>query len=313
MMLPKYFICPMSKNIVDSVLELENPAFGLLPTRRQIDWNGGYVNGWNTESFYKYVKDINPNIILERDHSGPMQGAENDNGYITHTHDANYFDIIHLDPWKYTQNHILGIKETVDSIKYIHYLNPNVKFEILTEEAIKSFSDNELIDIMQYLIKNLSEEEYDSIVYIVIQSGVGLDLVKKVNTGVFDLNKLKTQSLLFKSFGKQIKEHNGDYLQTPELQIRFQNGLNSINIGPEIAQIETMTYLKHMTEIQIDEFYKICLDSKKWERWVSDDFDFSDKKKLIEVCGHYCFNLYDMPKVDDIVKKNIKNKLKFLP
>lgn len=303
----------MSKNIVDSVLELENPAFGLLPTRRQIDWNGGYVNGWNTESFYKYVKDINPNIILERDHSGPMQGAENDNGYITHTHDANYFDIIHLDPWKYTQNHILGIKETVDSIKYIHYLNPNVKFEILTEEAIKSFSDNELIDIMQYLIKNLSEEEYDSIVYIVIQSGVGLDLVKKVNTGVFDLNKLKTQSLLFKSFGKQIKEHNGDYLQTPELQIRFQNGLNSINIGPEIAQIETMTYLKHMTEIQIDEFYKICLDSKKWERWVSDDFDFSDKKKLIEVCGHYCFNLYDMPKVDDIVKKNIKNKLKFLP
>jgi hypothetical protein len=313
MMLPKYFICPMSKNIVDSVLELENPTFGLLPTRRQIDWNGGYVNGWNTESFYKYVKDINPNIILERDHSGPMQGAENDNGYITHTHDANYFDIIHLDPWKYTQNHILGIKETIDSIKYIHYLNPNVKFEILTEEAIKSFSDNELIDIMQYLIKNLSEEEYDSIVYIVIQSGVGLDLVKKVNTGVFDLNKLKTQSLLFKSFGKQIKEHNGDYLQTPELQIRFQNGLNSINIGPEIAQIETMTYLKHMTEIQIDEFYKICLDSKKWERWVSDDFDFSDKKKLIEVCGHYCFNLYDMPKVDDIVKKNIKNKLKFLP
>ncbi len=303
----------MSKNIVDSVLELENPAFGLLPTRRQIDWNGGYVNGWNTESFYKYVKDINPNIILERDHSGPMQGAENDNGYITHTHDANYFDIIHLDPWKYTQNHILGIKETVDSIKYIHYLNPNVKFEILTEEAIKPFSDNELIDIMQYLIKNLSKEEYDSIVYIVIQSGVGLDLVNKVNTGIFDLNKLKIQSLLFKSFGKQIKEHNGDYLQTPELQIRFQNGLNSINIGPEIAQIETMTYLKHMTEIQIDEFYKICLDSKKWERWISDDFDFSDKKKLIEVCGHYCFNLYDMPKVDDIVKKNIKNKLKFLP
>ncbi len=312
-MLPKYFICPMSKNIVDSVLELENPAFGLLPTRRQIDWNGGYVNGWNTESFYKYVKHINPNIILERDHSGPMQGAENDNGYITHTHDANYFDIIHLDPWKYTQNHILGIKETVDSIKYIHYLNPNVKFEILTEEAIKPFSDNELIDIMQYLIKNLSKEEYDSIVYIVIQSGVGLDLVNKVNTGIFDLNKLKIQSLLFKSFGKQIKEHNGDYLQTPELQIRFQNGLNSINIGPEIAQIETMTYLKHMTEIQIDEFYKICLDSKKWERWISDDFDFSDKKKLIEVCGHYCFNLYDMPKVDDIVKKNIKNKLKFLP
>lgn len=66
-MLPKYYICPMSKNIVDSVLELNNSAFGLLPTRRQIDFNSGYVNGWNTKSFYEYVKSINPNIILERD------------------------------------------------------------------------------------------------------------------------------------------------------------------------------------------------------------------------------------------------------
>jgi hypothetical protein len=313
MNLPKYYICPMSKNIVDAVLELNDNRFGLLPTRRQIDWDGGYVNGWNTKTFYEYVKEINPNIILQRDHSGPNQGKEPDYGYETHTHDAKYFDIIHLDPWKYFNNHLDGVKETVTAIKYIHHINPNVKFEILTEEAIKPFTDSELIDIMQYLVNNLTKEEFDSIIYIVLQSGVGLDLVNMKNTGTFNLQKLKNQSLLFKSFGKKTKEHNGDYLNIDEIKIRFQNGLDSLNIGPEIAQIETLTYLDNMTSEQIDKYYQICLDSKKWERWIGKDFDFGNKRKLIQVCGHYCFGQYDLPKIDDIVKKNIKNKLNHLP
>ena len=303
----------MSKNIVDAVLELNDSRFGLLPTRRQIDFNNGYVNGWNTKSFYEYVKSINPNIILERDHSGPLQGSVEDFGYETYTHDVNYFDIIHIDVWKYTTNDLMGIKETVDALKYMHYLNPNIKFEILTEEAIKPFSEKEWITITQYLLNNLTKTEFDSIVYIVIQSGVGLDLINRKNTGIFDLEKLKKQSLLVKSFGKKTKEHNGDYLSIDEIRIRFENGLDSLNIGPEIAQIETLTYLEHMKEKEINEFYKICLDSKKWERWVPDNFDFNDKKKLIQICGHYCFSMYDLPKIDNIVKENIKNKLNHLP
>lgn len=313
MMLPKYYICPMSKNIVDSVLELNDSRFGLLPTRRQIDWNGGYVNNWNTKSFYGYVRSKNSSIILERDHSGPMQGTAADFGYDTHTHDVNYFDVIHIDPWKYTNNHLMGVKETVDALKYMHYLNPNVKFEILTEEAIKPFSEKELIDIMNYLIDNLSKKEFDTIVYMVVQSGVGLDLVNGKNTGIFNLEKLKTQAFLAKAFGKKTKEHNGDYLSVPELQIRFENGLDSLNIGPEIAQIETLTYLEHMTEKQINEFYKICLDSKKWERWIPGGYESVSKKELIKVSGHYCFDLYEMPDVTHIVKQNIKNKLNHLP
>jgi hypothetical protein len=303
----------MSKNIVDAVLELNDSRFGLLPTRRQIDFNSGYVNGWNTKSFYEYVKSINHNIILERDHSGPLQGSVEDFGYETYTHDVNYFDIIHIDIWKYTTNVLKGVKETVDALKYMHYLNPNIKFEILTEEAIKPFSEKEWITITQYLLKNLTKTEFDSIVYIVIQSGVGLDLINRKNTGIFDLEKLKKQSFVVKSFGKKTKEHNGDYLSIDEIRIRFENGLDSLNIGPEIAQIETLTYLEHMKEKEINEFYKICLDSKKWERWVPDNFDFNDKKKLIQICGHYCFSMYDLPKIDNIVKENIKNKLNILP
>ena len=133
------------------------------------------------------------------------------------------------------------------------------------------------------------------------------------NTGTFNLEKLQKESLLVRSLGKKTKEHNGDYLNINEIKIRFQNGLDSLNIGPEIAQIETLTYLDNMTSEQIDEYYQICLDSKKWERWVGEDFDFDNKRKLIQVCGHYCFGQYNLPKIDDIVKKNIKRKLTHLP
>ena len=313
MELPKYYICPMSKNIVDSDLELNDPIFGLLPTRRQIDYDGGYVNSWDTKSFYKYVRDINPNIVLERDHAGPMQGVQEDSGYVSYTNDANYFDIIHLDPWKDASNHIDGIKKTVDALKYIHYLNPNIEFEILTEQTIREFEDVEIIEMMQYLLKNLSKEEFNSILYIVLQSGVGLDLINKKNVGSFDLEKLRKQSFLIKAFGKKTKEHNGDYLNSDQLAIRFANGLDSLNIGPEIAQIETLTYLEHMSDYQIDEYYHICFESKKWKRWVPVNFDFSDKKKLIQICGHYCFGLYDLPKIDSLIKEKIKNKLLNLP
>ena len=54
----KYFIGPMSKNVVDAVVEycIDNQAqFGFIPSRRQIAFDGGYVNNWSTEVFSKYV------------------------------------------------------------------------------------------------------------------------------------------------------------------------------------------------------------------------------------------------------------------
>lgn len=52
---------PMSVNCVDAAIELANlhevPSM-MTASRRQIDseaFGGGYVNGWTTESFAKYV------------------------------------------------------------------------------------------------------------------------------------------------------------------------------------------------------------------------------------------------------------------
>ena len=55
----KFFIGPMSTNVVDAVIEVNNDnnlKIGFIPSRRQVECNGGYVNNWATKSFSKYVK-----------------------------------------------------------------------------------------------------------------------------------------------------------------------------------------------------------------------------------------------------------------
>ena len=53
----KFFIGPVSKNVVDAVIKYcnnTNQQIGLIPSRRQIDYKSGYV-GWNTEEFTNYI------------------------------------------------------------------------------------------------------------------------------------------------------------------------------------------------------------------------------------------------------------------
>ena len=50
----KFYIGPMSKNVVDSIIEFTEETgnkIGLIPSRRQVEYNGGYVNNWTTKNF----------------------------------------------------------------------------------------------------------------------------------------------------------------------------------------------------------------------------------------------------------------------
>ena len=70
---PKLFIGPMSKEIVDAVIDYPAPL-GLIPSRRQVDHESGYVNRWVTETFCNYVRSKTDKVLLVRDHGGPNQG-----------------------------------------------------------------------------------------------------------------------------------------------------------------------------------------------------------------------------------------------
>ena len=72
-MYPKYYIGPMSKNIVDAIMEFcdeTNNKIGLIPSRRQVEWDGGYVNNWTTKDFSNYSNTI----LLKRDPCGAWSG-----------------------------------------------------------------------------------------------------------------------------------------------------------------------------------------------------------------------------------------------
>jgi hypothetical protein len=299
----------MSKNIVDAVCELNSTDFGFAVTRRQVDYNGGYVNGWNTKSFYDYVKSKSSNIVLERDHGGPFQGTVEDNGLASYRDDLNYFDIIHIDPWKQVKSISEGLNLTSTTILELYQHNPKVKYEVLTEAAIKQFKHKEYRAMLSDL-RFFSAEAFDNIEYVVVQSGVKIDLVSRKNTNKFLIKPLSTMIEVCKEYGKKTKEHNGDYLSKEERDARFHAGIDAINIGPELIQLETEIYLEHMTEAEKNVFYKVCVESRKWERWVTPEFDISNKEMVISVCGHYNYDKLTLKEgVNDIVKDTIKYRL----
>ena len=122
----KFYIGPMSKNVVDSVIEFAEETgnnIGFIPSRRQVEHDGGYVNNWTTAEFSKYV---NGRVPIERDHGGAGQGYEEDDGTQSFEIDAKYFDIVHIDPWKKYTDLSAGINETINNIRTIHSINPKV-------------------------------------------------------------------------------------------------------------------------------------------------------------------------------------------
>ena len=310
----KYYIGPMSKNTVDAVIE-HNGNFGFIPSRRQVDYNGGYVNDWSTGEFAKYV---NGRIPIQRDHGGIGQGYRQDDGMKSFMHDSQHFDIIHIDPWKYYQKFEDGLQQTIDYINFIYLIldNKKVKLEIGTEESIRRFETYELEKLLQSLETKLDSNMFENIEYAVVQSGVGLDLGKQTNTGTFNSDRLEEMVSICKKFGKKSKEHNGDYLSSKEYKDRFDLGLDSINIAPQFGQLETLCYLDEMGE-DIEDYYQICYDSKRWEKWVNKDFIPEDnKRELIKICGHYVFSderfKLIKPDIDNKIKESIKDKLKGL-
>ena len=313
----KFYIGPVSKNIVDTIIDFsikENYKIGIIASRRQIDWNGGYVNNWKTETFIEYLID-RKNMIIERDHGGIAQGNYHDNGTISFYVDAKRFDIIHIDPWNHYKNNLEGgINETIDNIKFINSINDNCLFEVGTEESICYFDDIKL-DFMLDKLKNKLGELFNKIVYCAIQSGTNLKGIK--NTGTFDQNRLKKMLNVCDKYGLLSKEHNGDYLNLNDIKTRFDIGLSAMNIAPEFGVFETNILLENMTEEQKDKFFNICYESNKWRKWVDLDFDpFNNKIELIRICGHYQFSnpkfLEMNINLDNIIKNKLYLKLKKL-
>jgi hypothetical protein len=318
---PKYFIGPMSKNVVDTIIEFceeNNTTIGLIPSRRQIEDIGGYVNNWTTSEFAQYVNSKTDKILLQRDHGGPGQGEKLDNGIQSLIEDCKYLDYIHIDPWKQNGGDLIeGLRSTLSLIRLCYDKNPLIKFEIGTEQSIRPFTLEEL-EIMILFLKNyLPKEIFNNIKYLVIQSGTSLK--GNTQTGDYDSERLIKMVELAKKYNLLTKEHNGDYIPVSTIKEKFNLGLDAINIAPEFGLIETQTYINEIKDKNILEtFFQMCYESKKWVKWVDAGFDpFINKIELIKICGHYVLSNPEFllkikshfPDIDNKIKLNIKNKL----
>ncbi len=309
---PKLYIGVMSKNVVDAALEYTRETgepLGLIPSRRQVDFGGGYANKWTTKELSEYNKG---SLVIERDHGGPGQGTYGDDGMESFLKDAECLDIIHVDPWKMYTSLEEGTKKTAEYIERIHEKNSSVFFEVGTEESIRHLSAMEFDYCLHALRSELSKGAFDKIKYGVIQSGVGLDLINCRNTGKYSNTRLEDMVEICKIYGIKSKEHNGDYLTREQIKKRFSSGLDAINIAPEFGQIETQCYIEEMSD-NIEELYQMCLSSGRWKKWVTDFSDIKSKESLIGVCGHYIFSSQEFlsikPDIDEKIKTRIKERI----
>lgn len=323
MRFPKYYIGPMSQNVVDCVIKHgQKHSIGLIPSRRQVDFSGGYVNGWNTETFSRYVKNKNTSIFLCRDHGGEKQGQFEDDGERSFFYDSQYFDLIHIDPFKSSETIYQAAEKTGNIIEKLFEINPNVMYEVGTEEAIFKYEPEHLNWILGYLKIRLRVEQFNQIKYAVVQSGTRLDLSTRTNVGNFNNKRLEKFVEVVKSYGLLSKEHNGDYLtESFDVEMRFQAGLDAINIAPEYGQIESEFYLdacKQDSEL-FESLYQICYNSGKWKKWVV-DINRISKEQLIMTCCHYVLSDNEFvekikvhfPNADKKIQKRITSQLKLL-
>ena len=323
----KIFLGPMSKNIVDAVIDYSNSfnfPITFIPSRRQIEYNGGYVNNWTTKKFVEYVKKFGKYISIERDHGGPGQGTHMDDGIESFREDCKYVDIIHIDPWKQYPNYNDGLNETIKALDFCYNENPSLYFEISTEEGIRRFDVDELETFILDLQKKVRPEIYKRIKYFVVQCGTGL--LEAENIGFYEKDRLIDMIKLCKKYGFISKEHNGDWVSIDLMKEKFKLGLDSINVAPELGQIETRAILqciKHLDDVNkrdelFEKFYQICVNSNKWVKWVSKSFTPEDnKEKLIHICGHYVLAYpefqdikQELTGIDVQIKADLFNKLR---
>ena len=321
----------------------------LIASRRQIDsdrFGGGYVENWNAKQFTDYVLkgDINNNIILARDHGGPWQNEYEKSQQLnlidamksakdSYRSDIDAgFHMLHIDP-----SVDIDSSPTIDQIlervyelydfcwSYAQQKKRDIIFEIGTEEQS---GNNNTIDELEYTLESMRKfcknNKIPYPLFIVVQ--VGTRVMEMRNVGSFDSPirvikemppeiQIPQMIEICNQYGIFMKEHNTDYLSTDSLRWQPRLGIHAANVAPEFGVAETKALvgiLKERNHIDLlDEFLRIAYDSKKWEKWMTNNTSASDFDKSI-IAGHYVFSSDECINLKKEANQRIKGLDEFL-
>jgi len=318
---------PMSLNCTNAAVEIadeHNVPLLLIASRRQIDsseFGGGYVNGWTTEEFCKYVasKRKTENAILARDHGGPWQSDKEKlsklnlsdamkSAKLSFQRDIEAgMQVIHVDPSIDIHGH-LTIEETLNRAfeLYEHCwsvaskLNREILFEVGTEEQSGQEDNEAVLDHVLSSIKKFCDSiKAPMTSFVVVQCGTRVMETKNVgslggqDTDPSGMLRLRRMIDICNEHGVFLKEHNTDYLSDEVLRMHPVAGIHSANVAPEFGVLETRSLIKFLNDrglkTELERFLEISYASKKWEKWMLPGTDATDFDRSV-IAGHYVFS-----------------------
>jgi len=251
-------IGPMSSEIIEAVFKYSHfhrKELMLIASKNQIDYQGGYVNRWTTKDYMDYIDQMrdrysNAKVHICRDHCGPGFNGSYDlkDTYKTIEADIKHgFDLLHIDFCHYKGAKEEQFEETKKAIEHSLKLNPNILFEVGTDE-------NEGINFNLLNIEEIEKEfkffkSFCNPEFYVVQTG---SLVKEINqVGNFNKDFVKKVYELLKRKGLKLKEHNADYLTREDIKNR-EGIVDAMNIAPQLGVIQTMFILKKCLILGVD-------------------------------------------------------------
>ena len=282
----KLAIGPLSPEIIEAAFRCTHPIM-LIASKNQIDHSRGYVNNWTTDDYCDYLRNMraaypNHQVKVCRDHCGPGFNGNYDlqDSYETIANDINNgFDLIHIDLCHHDEASRLHHSQQL--IEYALSLNPKIGIEIGTDENTgdPTCHPDELEKEVQFFTSFCKPE------YYVVQTG---SLVMEVGqTGTFDAASVKQSSDIIHAYGLKLKEHNADYLNEEQIQMRV-GMVDAMNIAPQLGVIQTMCVLTQAMALGCDPtpFLKKAYASGKWKKW----FKREASELICSIsCGHYIF------------------------
>ncbi|MCC0674188.1 class II D-tagatose-bisphosphate aldolase, non-catalytic subunit [Clostridioides sp. ES-S-0145-01] len=271
-------IGPMSPNLLQASFELaKDDDFPLMfiASRNQVDADelgGGYVNGWNQETFTRDIKKIADEVgfdglyYLCRDHGGPWQRDKERNDHLpvdkamelgkkSYLADIEAgFDLLMIDPTKdpFEMGKVIPLdivlERTVELIEYCEKerkrLNlPEIGYEVGTEETNGGLTSTKTYEIFITRLKvELEKRDLPMPTFIVGQTGT---LTRKTEqVGTFNFKNAYDLAQMAKKYGVGLKEHNGDYLDDVTLLEHIPSQIIATNVAPQYGTEETRAYLK---------------------------------------------------------------------
>jgi hypothetical protein len=288
---------PMSREIIEAIFSSSQKSgkqLMIIASKNQIDYGGGYVEGWTTREFMDFIekmkeKYVSANILICRDHCGPGFNGVSDleDTYNTIKEDIGCgFDLIHIDFCNFSGTQEEKLLESKKAIEYCLRLNPRIKLEIGTDvNSGAVFGEDDLIRIEKEIVffkKFCSPEFY------VVQTG---SLIREVNqVGSFNGDFVREVLSILRRNNLKLKEHNADYLSVEEISKR-ENLVDAMNIAPQLGVIQTSVTLAKCLQYGVDfsEFEKEVLSARKWGKWLQNNTE-ENKFLCLLIGGHYHFS-----------------------